>query len=382
MGGERLKAAKYSSRISHSVSNFDLSRRASRATTVLYYSAFQRPLIEYSGAVKRRSFISCSALLGASAFSRAWAVKLDEIHSWSIAAPMPINAQELYPTVHNGKLYVAGGIASKLGVIYFTNSFFCYDPDIDKWSEETDLPENLHHAALVSSGTRLFLIGGFNGDYSHVWRMRDTVYEYVDKRWEKRASLPAPQAEGVLAANNGDIHLVTGQSPKGEANKDRSDHREVVTHLVQLAGESNWETAAPIPIACNSATGGWVDQVLILTGGRTSTGNLDHTHIYNKQEDKWRQVAPLPLPQAGTASVVVDHGIIVFGGEIFTPKAGVFKNVWRYDIRRDKWFALADLITPRHGLGAGKIGKHIYVVGGATEPSGKGTSNLNEVLTL
>ncbi len=332
--------------------------------------------------MRRRNFLYGSALAAAGTLTAYSSENKLDNSKWSTAAPLPINVQELYPTVHQGKLYVAGGIASKLGVIYFTDRFFSYDPNSNKWSDETSLPESLHHAALVSTGERLFLVGGFNGGYSHVWRMRDKVYEYIDKQWVEQTKLPKPQAEGILAASEGDIHLVTGQSPKGKANTTRSDHLEVTTHLVWRKGSMSWDTAAPIPIACNSATGGWVGHNLVVSGGRTSKGNYDHTQIYDKREDRWRQAAPLPLPQAGTASVVVDGGIIVFGGEIFVPEAGVFEHVWRYDISKDEWRALPDLITPRHGLGAGKIGKQIYVVGGATQPSGKGTSNTNEVLTL
>ena len=332
--------------------------------------------------MKRREFICYSALLSATGWHTNARAQNTNGPSWSTAAPLPIQVQELYPTVHKGKLYVAGGIASKLSVIYFTNSFYSYDPVSNQWQEETSLPEKLHHAALVSTGDRLFLVGGFNGGYSHVWRMRNKVYEYVNKEWVETTHLPKPQAEGVLTALDGDIHLVSGQSPKGDANSTRSDHLEITTHLVWQADAKSWQSAAPIPIACNSATGGWVDQQLIVTGGRTSKGNYDHTQIYDKQKDSWRAAAPLPLPQAGTASVEVDRGIIVFGGEIFTPEAGVFKNVWRYNIDQDEWTALPDLITPRHGLGAGKIGDQIFVVGGATEPSGKGTSNVNEILIL
>ncbi len=330
--------------------------------------------------MNRRKFVSYSALAGLGLSSGATAKEIKS--PWSIAAPLPIKTQELYPAVHKGKLYVAGGIASRLGVIYFTDRFFSYDPNKDQWEEETNLPEDLHHAALVSTGNRLFLVGGFNGGFTHVWRMRNAVYEYVDKTWVLQPSLPAPQAEGVLTALEGNVHLVTGQSPKGEANSKRSDHREVDTHLVLLAGDEKWTSAAPIPLACNSATGGWISDSLIVTGGRNANGNFSNTHIYDPKEDRWRSASPLPLPQAGTASVVVDNGLIVFGGEIFVPQEGVFENVWHYSLAEDEWQALPNLKTPRHGLGAGKIGDRIFVVGGATEPSGKGTSDLNEVLTL
>ncbi|MGK0374387.1 MAG: N-acetylneuraminic acid mutarotase [Arenicella sp.] len=132
--------------------------------------------------------------------------------AWSSAAPLPINVQELYPAVHKGKLYVAGGIASKLGIIYFTDNVVSYDPASNQWTVDTKQSEDLHHAALVSAGDRLFLVGGFNGGYSHIWKMRNHVYEYVEQQWIETVSLPKPQAEGVLAANNDVVHLVSGQS--------------------------------------------------------------------------------------------------------------------------------------------------------------------------
>ena len=44
--------------------------------------------------------------------------------------------------------------------------------------------------------------------------------------------------------------------------------------------------------------------------------------------------------------------------------------------------ALPDMPTPRHGLGAGLIDGRVYVVGGATSPGGRGTTDLNEVLLI
>ena len=299
---------------------------------------------------------------------------------WSVGPPLPRQVQELYTAVHQQKLYVAGGIGARLGVPYFTNKVSAFDPAAQVWRDVPDLPEDLHHVALVSNGTQLFGMGGFNGGYTHVWRMRDAVYELQNDHWVKITTLPTPQAEGVVAHHKGLIHVVTGQQPKGEANSERSDHTE--SHLHWVWDGSTWQDLAPIPTARNSATGGWIGDLLVVTGGRTASGNLADTEIYDKNTDTWRAAAPMPLPQAGTASVVVDDSLIVFGGEIFQPEASVFGNVWRYHVSRDQWEALPDMPNPRHGLGAGKIGDDIYVVGGATEPGGRGTSSLTEILTL
>ncbi len=300
--------------------------------------------------------------------------------SWSQAASLPIKIQEIYPTVHRGRLHVAGGIAARMGVPYFTNRTFAYDPGTNEWLEGAELPENLHHVAMVSTGEELLSIGGFNGGYSHVWRMRDAVYRLSDSGWVEHSRLPTPQAEGVATFHNGRIHIVSGQQPRGEANKERSDHSESTLHWY-WDGDA-WRDLAPIPTPRNSATGGWIGDQLVVAGGRTAAGNLAVTEIYDASSDSWRSAAPLPLPQAGTASAVVDGSLIVFGGEIFQPEARVFAEVWRYDITADSWSALPAMPIPRHGVGAGVLDGRVHVIGGATEPGGRGTSDAHEVLTL
>ena len=275
---------------------------------------------------------------------------------------------------------VAGGIASKAGVPYFSDEVFQYDAEADSWQSLPDLPESLHHVALVSTGEKLLAIGGFNGGYTHVWRMREQVYELGENEWMPHSTLPTRQAEGVAAVQDGRIHIVTGQQPRGQDNRVRSDHTEGDLHWIWTG--QTWDSLAPIPTPRNSATGGWIGQQLIVTGGRTQSGNLAVTEIYDSAEDRWRKAAPMPLPQAGTASVIHDHALVVFGGEIFVPRADVFPNVWRYRLDTDSWEALPDMPTPRHGLGACLLGEDAYVIGGATEPGGRGTSDLSEVLTL
>ena len=328
--------------------------------------------------IDRRQFISLSAL-GLSPLTGLGQTYL----AWQASTPLPIKIQELYPAVHQQQLFVAGGIAAKLGVPYFTNRCFSFDPIQNAWQEQAELPQDMHHAAMVSTGDDLYQIGGFNGAYTHIWKMQKNAYHLTKDGWRPTVNLPKPQAEGVLStAPDGAIHLVTGQSPKGQANKARSDHTEVHDHWRWDTSTTQWEQAAPIPTARNSATGGWVGDQLIVTGGRTSRGNLSVTEIYDSKEDQWRTAAPLPLPQAGTASVVDGERLIVMGGEIFVPEADVFGNVWQYKLSTDNWEPLPNLKTPRHGLGAGLIDGKIYAIGGATEPSGRGTSDANEVLML
>ncbi len=330
----------------------------------------------------RRSLITAGLTTGVAASFIARAT-LAQPSVWRKAAPLPFATQEIYPAAHNGRLYLAGGIAAKLGVPYFTNRCVSYDPAADTWRDEPDLPEDLHHVALVSTGADLYAIGGFNGGYRHVWRMRAAVYRLTDKGWQEVAPLPKPQAEGVATFGpTGLIHYVTGQSQRGAANAERSDHREVHEHLCFDPTDDRWRTLAPIPTARNSATGGWLNGRLVITGGRTAEGNLAVTEIYDPSADAWHPAAPLPLPQAGTAGCIAGGRLHVFGGEIFTPEAGVFPQAWSYRLADDRWQALPDMPTPRHGIGAVALGDQVHVVGGATSPGGNGTTDTHEVLII
>lgn len=326
----------------------------------------------------RRSFLAAGAI-GACAGRTAFAQQT----AWTEAAPLPYATQEVYPEAHDGRLYLAGGIAARMGVPYFTNRCVSYDSATDSWRDEPPLPEDLHHVALVSSGNALYAIGGFNGGYSHVWRMRDAVYLLAEDGWQPVSTLPRPLAEGVATFGpTGLIHYATGQSRRGEANAERSDHQEVHDHWCFDPGDGQWRELAPVPTARNSATGGWQNGQLILTGGRTASGNLAITEIYDPEADRWHAAAPLPLPQAGTAGTVAGGRLHVFGGEIFTPEARVFAEAWRYHMDQDNWQQLPDMPTPRHGVGAVTLGDEVHVVGGATSPGGSGTSDKHEVLSL
>lgn len=333
-----------------------------------------------SQAVNRRQLLKC---LAAVPLVNTVPLRANPAHTWRTAKQLPFPTQEIYAAVHNNHVAVAGGISSRFKLPYFTSRCVAYHPPSDSWLEWPELPEAVHHASLVSTGNRLFLVGGFSGSYKHVWRMRKQVLELSNKQWIATTALPQPQAEGVVSFGpDKKIHLVGGLTLNNTRNRKRSDHTETTNHWVWDGNANRWESAAPIPTARNSATGAWVGSQLIITGGRTRTGNLPTTEIYNVETDTWDSAEPMPLPQAGGACVAVKNGLIVFGGEIFTPEAAVFKEVWHYHVHQNRWQPLPSLPTPRHGLGAAKIGNNVFVVGGATEPSGSGTSNVNEVMTL
>jgi hypothetical protein len=51
------------------------------------------------------------------------------------------------------------------------------------------------------------------------------------------------------------------------------------------------------------------------------------------------------------------------------------------DVRHGGWMEGPDMPTPRHGLGAAKIGDRVYVIGGGSRP-GISVTGADEVLML
>ena len=94
------------------------------AGTYVWWQAMinRRRLLHYSAA---------APLAGAAAFAFSTPTP-----AWQAGPALPIRAQELYPTVHNGELIVAGGIAARMGVPYFTAKCFALNPQTQQWREE------------------------------------------------------------------------------------------------------------------------------------------------------------------------------------------------------------------------------------------------------
>ena len=89
----------------------------------------------------------------------------------------------------------------------------------------------------------------------------------------------------------------------------------------------------------------------------------------------------MPQAQGGLAAASVGAHGYVFGGEFFSDGGGVYSEVWHYDGEKERWQDAGRMPVPRHGLGAVTVGKDIYVVAGATEAGGRGTSNRMAVFS-
>lgn len=304
---------------------------------------------------------------------------------WSAKPPLPFAIQEIYPTLHNGRIHVAGGLLGEGGrVVGVSDRHIAYDPVTGGSTTLIALPAPRHHPQAVSAGGRLYLLGGFATNPNAVnWIMQTEtlVLDESTNIWRPLAPAPAPHGESTAAVIGQRIHIVGGRTPKGAANLAYGDHADTDNHLVYDTAANSWTKAAPALTKRNSAAGGLIDGLWHVAGGRHVTdGPSDAHEVYDPKEDRWRAAAPMPKGSGagGNAAGVIAGRLYVFGGEYFHDGGHVHAEVWSYDPKADAWSAEAPMPTPRHGLGGVTIGSGIWLVGGAKKPSGSETTEAVE----
>ena len=299
---------------------------------------------------------------------------------WQARAEIPYRVQEIYPALHRGRIYVAGGfVVGASGQLGISKQTSIYDPSSDEWSPGPQLPEPRHHPFLVSTGQRLYAFGGFVATAGGGWSASKDVLRLDEAagQWRKVAELLHAQSEPAGAYLNGKIYLVTGRAPKGSSNATWNDHADIDSMQVFDPATQTVTAGIKAPSARNSAAGAVIDGRLYVVGGRVvNDGNRAATEVFDPHDGSWRTLSPMPNAQGGLAAAVLDGKLYAFGGEFFGPGGGgVHPECWVYDPRADKWSSIPAMPVPRHGLGAVTIGDAIYVIGGAARAGGEATTN-------
>ncbi|HEU0156721.1 MAG TPA: kelch repeat-containing protein [Stellaceae bacterium] len=138
--------------------------------------------------------------------------------------------------------------------------------------------------------------------------------------------------------------------------------------------QGRWAEAKPIPQGANEVIGAAVDGKLYLYGGQTARGPLGIFWVYDPKNDGWTKLKSNPVPVHHAAAAAVGDKFYVFGGFRLpdTGKNGWYpeNKAWVYDTKAQTWSDLPPMPTPRGALAATTVGDKIYVVGGATIPTG------------
>ena len=298
-------------------------------------------------------------------------------YQWSLGASLPEPVQEIYPTVSNGDIFVAGGLrAGKGKSLVIDQRVWRLSPGAKSWQPAPSLPERRHHAMLVGTDNGVWSFGGFVESDTGQWTNTSTVMflGQSEPAWQVKESMPVMLSETVSARLPDGIHLAGGRSATKQKNGQWLDNKDTNWHGVLNPETGIWSTAPVLPTSRNSACSVVLDDQWHVIGGRTvEGGNLAIHEVYSTHTRKWRTMAPLPKPQGGLACAAYQGEIFVFGGEFFTDGGGVFHDVWRYSPRKRSWESVSTMPLPRHGLGTVVLENKIWLIGGAAKAGARDT---------
>lgn len=275
----------------------------------------------------------------------------------------------------DGRVYVVGGIVPLPdGRVETTGRVEVYDPATREWADAAPLPVPMNHPNLATVGGRLLVLGGLSGGASWQAIGDSFAYDPATDRWAPLADVPPAMRRGSAAMGvHGDtVYLAGGMLTLTPGPGGLQDT--VATVSAYHAPTGRWSTLASLPQARDHAGGAVVGGTFYVLGGR-DRGQLnvrDEVFAMNLRSGRWSERSPMPTPRGGLATAAVGDRVYTFGGE-GNPVPGsdhIFRETEVYDVRTDRWKKLAPMPLPRHGTAAVAIDGTIYIPGGGNRAGG------------
>ena len=283
---------------------------------------------------------------------------------WQVLDDAPFARLEMAVAAHDGRIWLAGGLSPTGEALADVEIF---DPASGEWSEGPSLPTGIHHAALVSDGERLILIGGYLGpDFNRPTELVLVLGDDDDDTWREGPALPAARAAGAAAWDGSRVVYAGGVAEGG-----------VIADVYAMQGDA-WETigamAAPREHLAAASDG---DGRVWLLGGRVGslTSNLADVELVTA--DGVASLDPLPTARGGVAAFHIDGlGACLTGGE--APDRA-YRTVECIDAAGTVT-TLPELLEPHHGHGAAVVDGVAYVLLGGPEPTLSAGSTIESLV--
>jgi TIR domain/Kelch motif len=271
--------------------------------------------------------------------------------SWTRIADMPLALEAPAVATYRDRLFVIGGVSAKQerGPL---DTVQVYDPATNRWSIGPTLPVPLNHAAAVSTGDSIYVLGGLapDGSTAAVYRL-----DSPDGKWREDRPLPDARGAGAAAFDGGRIVFGGGVARDGLARAD----------VWAMVPGQEWVDAGHLEPAREklaSTTDGY-GRVWFMGGrdiraapGEKTYGNVD---IVTKTEVQHLGEAIPPISAPGGVQLP-GHGMCVVGGQLAT---GEF-NAGIHCVGRQAEAPAPNLPTPRAGLGVAVLRDQVYAIAG------------------
>ncbi len=202
--------------------------------------------------------------------------------------------------------------------------------------------------------------------------------------WEIRAPLGLPRSRLAVAAVNGKLYAIGGESPdttQAQAGEPRLERMAEVAGVQAYAGRveeydpvaNSWTTRSPMPRPLSNVSSAVIGDAIYLPGGWDSAPTAV-LQIYAPATDRWTTGAALPMTLTSAAVAELNGQLFVMGGSTTT---AALDTCFRYDPAADRWATCGQLHRARMFAGAAGLNGRLYVVGGVDE-SGADLADVEE----
>jgi hypothetical protein len=267
---------------------------------------------------------------------------------------------------HKGELWVVGGQDTNGNK---RDDVRVFNPQTKKWKDGRKLPEGVSHAPLVSTGNKLYLLGGLTATNVDNGVPLATVYsldtENSRSNWKKEEELPARRFSGA-AAWDGQRLVFAG----GAGNLEPNTPRPAAADIWQLRS-GKWESIdgglQPARERLAAATDG--KGTIWFVGGADHVTRKVYPDVDLLKANRVTDSTPIHTAVQGAAAIwTPDTGTCIFGGSTVLPNqiAKPVADVECLDGTDPGW---PDLPEARYNAGAVVIDHTVYVVGGGSEPT-------------
>ena len=279
-------------------------------------------------------------------------------NGWVDLAPSVFARTEVGAARIRNRVYVVGGFNAGGGT---TSRVARYDIDRDRWRRVRRLPIAVNHAGVAALGRKLYVLGG-NWPARGASAKSPRLYRYAPKRnrWRRLRNAPTARSAMAFAAIGRRLYAAGGSTA--------ADPR-LRTLEVYNPRRNRWRRGPAMPTGRNHVPAAVTGKRLYVTGGRPGpvAGNLDTVESFSPGAG-WRAEPALTTARSGHAAAVTRGRIVVFGGEELGAGGTTIAPVEMLAPGAPNWTALADMTTPRHGLGGVSRGTRIFSLEGGPQP--------------
>lgn len=181
-----------------------------------------------------------------------------------------------------GKIYVAGGMVGDSG--RHLDRFQVFDPARRTWTTLPRLPEPVRAGAGVALQGAVFVLGGTTpaGGGRQVYG-----YESRLRQWLRKDPLPRVLYNHAAVSTGDRIYVLGGYETSGK------ELRTVYWSGPRVRG---WRTAPPLPRPVHAFGAVVFRGEIWVLGGRRGERRLREVWIFNRESNRWRRGPTMPKP--------------------------------------------------------------------------------------